>query len=220
MGFNNCKLGESMKSKLEKFFVALIAACIALAFSGCKEKESQVENINDLPVAHAPKVDVAEIRDSSDVTLRLKGSFVLSEESIKQSERIHLSTEDIKRAERKQPGPRSASRSYFNPKDFSIKSENGEGRAAPDIMKVLRRRVPELRLIYNKHLEKKPGFEGKIVIEFTITPKGKITNISIVSSNTYFEEFDSEIVKAVSRWKFPKIKSGNTMVKLPFLFYE
>ena len=196
-----------MKSKLEKVFVALIAACIALAFSGCKEKESQVENINDLPVAHAPKVDVAEIRDSSDVAFSLKGNFVLSEESIKQSER-------------KQPGPRSASRPYFNPKDFSIKSENGEGRAAPDIMKVLRRRVPELRLIYNKHLEKKPGFEGKIVIEFTITPKGKITNISIVSSNTYFEEFDSEIVKAVSRWKFPKIKSGNTMVKLPFLFYE
>ena len=207
MSFNNCKLGESMKSKLEKVFVALIAACIALAFSGCKEKESQVENINDLPVAHAPKVDVAEIRDSSDVAFSLKGNFVLSEESIKQSER-------------KQPGPRSASRPYFNPKDFSIKSENGEGRAAPDIMKVLRRRVPELRLIYNKHLEKKPGFEGKIVIEFTITPKGKITNISIVSSNTYFEEFDSEIVKAVSRWKFPKIKSGNTMVKLPFLFYE
>ena len=207
MSFNNCKLGESMKSTLEKVFVALIAACIALAFSGCKEKESQVENINDLPVAHAPKVDVAEIRDSSDVAFSLKGNFVLSEESIKQSER-------------KQPGPRSASRPYFNPKDFSIKSENGEGRAAPDIMKVLRRRVPELRLIYNKHLEKKPGFEGKIVIEFTITPKGKITNISIVSSNTYFEEFDSEIVKAVSRWKFPKIKSGNTMVKLPFLFYE
>ena len=50
-------------------------------------------------------------------------------------------------------------------------------------MKVLRRRVPELRLIYNKHLEKKPGFEGKIVIEFTITPKGKITNISLVSPN-------------------------------------
>lgn len=196
-----------MKSKLEKFFVALIAACIALAFSGCKEKESQVENINDLPVARALKVDAEEKQDSSDVAFSLKGCFVLSEESIKQSER-------------KQPGPRSASRPYFNPKDFSIKSENGEGRAAPDIMKVLRRRVPELRLIYNKHLEKKPGFEGKIVIEFTITPKGKITNISIVSSNTYFEEFDSEIVKAVSRWKFPKIKSGNTMVKLPFLFYE
>lgn len=207
MGFNNCKLGESMKSKLEKVFVALIAACIALAFSGCKEKESQVENINDLPVARALKVDAEEKQDSSDVTLRLKSSFVLSEES-------------IKRSERKQPGPRSASRPYFNPKDFSIKSENGEGRAAPDIMKVLCRHVPELRLIYNKHLEKKPGFEGKIVIEFTITPKGKITNISIVSSNTYFEEFDSEIVKAVSRWKFPKIKSGNTMVKLPFLFYE
>lgn len=201
-------------------FVMLIVACIALSFSGCKEKESQVENINDLPVAHAPKVDVAEKRDSSDVTLRLKSSFVLSEDSIKQSERIHLSTEDIKRLEHYHPHRRPVARKFTKLEDFSIKSENGEGRAAPDIMKVLRRRVPELRLIYNKHLEKNPGFEGKIVIEFTITPKGKINNISIVSSNTYFEEFDNEIVKAISRWKFPKIKSGNTFVKLPFSFYE
>ena len=194
-------MGENVKNEYGKVFIALIAACIALTFSGCKEKESQVEIAIDSPVVRAPKVDAEEQKDSCDVA-------------------IHFSKEMIKQLEREHPVRRSAFRPYLKPGDFGIKSENGKGRAASDVMKVLRRCVPKLRLIYNKYLEKKPGFEGWIVIEFTITPKGKITNISIVSSNTYFEEFDSEIVKAISHWKFPKIKSGNTNVKLPFSFYE
>ena len=96
----------------------------------------------------------------------------------------------------------------------------GGSRSAADIMKVVRQRTPGLRHIYNKCLKKKPGFQGKVTLRFTIAPGGEIISISTVSSTTGFSEFDSEIKNAVSRWTFSKVKSGNTTVTIPFTFSE
>ena len=96
----------------------------------------------------------------------------------------------------------------------------GGSRSAADIMKVVRQRTPGLRHIYNKFLKKKPGFQGKVTLKFTIAPGGEVISISIVSSTTGYGEFDGEIKSAVSRWKFSKVKSGNTTVTIPFTFSE
>jgi len=96
----------------------------------------------------------------------------------------------------------------------------GGSRSAADIMKVVRQRTPGLRHIYNKFLKKKPGFQGKVTLKFTIAPGGEIISISIASSTTGYGEFDSEVKTAVSRWKFSKVKSGNTTVTIPFTFSE
>jgi TonB family protein len=84
----------------------------------------------------------------------------------------------------------------------------------------VRQRTPGLRHIYNKFLKKKPGFQGKVTLKFTIAPGGEIISISIASSTTGYGEFDGEIKGAVSRWKFSKVKSGNTTVTIPFTFSE
>ena len=96
----------------------------------------------------------------------------------------------------------------------------GGSRSAADIMKVVRQRTPGLRHIYNKFLKKKPGFQGKVTLKFTIAPGGEVISISIASSTTGYGEFDGEIKNAVSRWKFSKVKSGNTTVTIPFTFSE
>ena len=96
----------------------------------------------------------------------------------------------------------------------------GGSRSAADIMKVVRQRTPGLRHIYNKCLKKKPGFQGKVTLKFTIAPGGEIISISTVSSTTGYAEFDSEVKNAVSRWTFSKVKSGNTTVTIPFTFSE
>ena len=96
----------------------------------------------------------------------------------------------------------------------------GGSRSAADIMKVVRQRTPGLRHIYNKCLKKKPGFQGKVTLRFTIAPGGEIISISTVSSTTGFGEFDTEVKNAVSRWTFSKVKSGNTTVTIPFTFSE
>ena len=93
-------------------------------------------------------------------------------------------------------------------------------RSATDIMKVVRQRTPGLRHVYNKYLKKKPGFQGKVTLKFTIAPCGEIISIALVSSTTGYGEFDSEIKNSVGRWKFSKVKSGNTTVTIPFTFSE
>ena len=63
-------------------------------------------------------------------------------------------------------------------------------------------------------------FQGKVTLKFTIAPGGEVISISIASSTTGYGEFDGEIKNAVSRWKFSKVKSGNTTVTIPFTFSE
>jgi len=96
----------------------------------------------------------------------------------------------------------------------------GASRSASDIMKVVKQRTPGLRHIYNKHLKKVPGFEGKITLRFTIAPGGEIISISLVSSTTKNSAFDNDIKNAIGRWTFGAIKSGNTTVTIPFTFTE
>lgn len=96
----------------------------------------------------------------------------------------------------------------------------GASRSASDIMKVVRQRTPGLRHIYNKHLKKKPGFQGKVTLKFTIAPGGEIISMAVVGSTTGYAEFDNEVKKAVSGWTFGKVKSGNTTVTIPFTFTE
>ena len=104
-------------------------------------------------------------------------------------------------------------------RDIDVGSGAGS-RSASDIMKVVRQRTPGLRHIYNKHLKKNPGFEGKVTIKFTIAPGGEIISIAVVSSTTGYGAFDEDIKNMIASWTFNKIKSGNTTVTLPFTFSE
>lgn len=88
-----------------------------------------------------------------------------------------------------------------------------------DINEFVRMRTPGLRHIYKKNLMKKPDFVGKIVLKLTIDSTGAVKSAKIESSTTDFPEFDSEIVKAVGRWKF-KASGGTSTVAIPFTFVE
>lgn len=96
----------------------------------------------------------------------------------------------------------------------------GGSRSVSEIMAVVRARTPGLRHIYNKFLKLRPGFSGKVTLGFTIAPGGDIISIKIASTTTGYDDFDSEIQSAVSRWRFKVIKSGNTSVTIPFSFTE
>jgi len=53
------------------------------------------------------------------------------------------------------------------------------------------------------------GIEGYVVVRFTITPAGTITDATVVEAEPK-GIFDSAAIAAVSRWKYkPKIENGN-----------
>lgn len=91
------------------------------------------------------------------------------------------------------------------------------------IFNVLVSFTPGLRHIYSiRYLKKNPDkhFEGEITLKLTIAADGTVKDIQIVSSTTGYKEFDENIQKAVNRWRFPKVKSGETVVTFPITFHE
>ena len=92
------------------------------------------------------------------------------------------------------------------------------------ILKVVRQRTPGLRHIYNKYLkirenDKKPSFKGTIVLKLEIGDLGAVSNVLVKSTTTDYPEFDEQIAKAVSRWKFPQAKHVES-ITIPLTFQE
>lgn len=102
-------------------------------------------------------------------------------------------------------------------KDISIDGEISNTK--PFILKVVLQRTPGLRHIYNKYLKKKPSFKGTLVLKLKIGTLGIVSDVTVESTTTDYPEFDAEIVKAVSRWKFSRTKYTGT-VTFPLVFYE
>ena len=101
------------------------------------------------------------------------------------------------------------------------------------ILRVIRQRIPGLRHIYNKHLNRNrakacqknnqddvdPDFSGTIVFQLNIGLDGSVQKIEIQSSNTGNKDFDDEIKRALCRWYFPKLKSSE-VVTFPITFFK
>ena len=119
------------------------------------------------------------------------------------------------------------------PTSDEMKSAGGDEHDKDSILKVIRQRTPGLRHIYNKHLRKNrakaclknsqdnfnPDFNGMVVFKLNINADGSVQKIEIQSSNTGNKDFDDEVKRALSRWKFPKLKSSE-VVTFPLVFFE
>ena len=119
------------------------------------------------------------------------------------------------------------------PTDDELKLVNGAEHDKAPILKVIRQRTPGLRHIYNKHLKKnrvkaclknnhddiKPDFNGMIVFKLNVNADGSVQKAEIQSSNTGNKDFDDEVKRALSHWKFPKLKSSE-VVTFPLVFFE
>ncbi|WP_173474926.1 AgmX/PglI C-terminal domain-containing protein [Fibrobacter succinogenes] len=119
------------------------------------------------------------------------------------------------------------------PTSDEMKSAGGDEHDKDSILKVIRQRTPGLRHIYNKHLRKnrakaclknnqdnsKPDFNGMIVFKLNINDDGSVQKAEIQSSNTGNKDFDDEVKRALSHWKFLKMNSSE-VVTFPLVFFE
>ncbi|MBW2646727.1 MAG: TonB family protein [Deltaproteobacteria bacterium] len=74
---------------------------------------------------------------------------------------------------------------------------------------------------YNHALMLDPNLNGRVVVEFTITAKGEITEVKIIAStlnhvNTGLEEC---VINMIKHWTFTEIPQGTTTVVYPFVFF-
>jgi len=202
--------------KMKNFFIAIIVVSVSLVFSSCKEEKEQTEILNNSTVVQDEKGQ--EISSNDSVVDREKTEEVNDFDKGGIENMVHeifyASSLDYGR------NVKRGTVNYPSLSDIDLKNEKNVSRSASDVLKFFRQRTPGLRHVYRKHLKKLPGFQGQITLKFTIISSGEISDISIVSSTTQNREFDTEIQRYVSRWKFHKIKSGKTTVTIPLTFTE
>ncbi len=77
-----------------------------------------------------------------------------------------------------------------------------------------------IEYIYNKYLKKDPELGGKMVVEITIAPDGRVATYRIISSNIKNASFEREILDVIRRLKWEPIDEGYVTVQYPLVFQK
>jgi hypothetical protein len=87
------------------------------------------------------------------------------------------------------------------------------------IRREVRRHLNEVRFCYDQGLTVRPQLQGRLVVNFTIAPTGRVLVAVPQSSTLGMPSVDACIVGAVRRWQFPQPSGGGlAIVSYPFQF--
>ena len=86
------------------------------------------------------------------------------------------------------------------------------------IRRVVRRNLRQVRFCYEQGLQQNPSIEGRVIVQWTIDPTGRVQGSSVASSTLRDASVESCIAQAVRRWSFPQPDGGSMVgVNYPFL---
>ncbi len=86
------------------------------------------------------------------------------------------------------------------------------------IRRVVRAHINEVRYCYNQGLARDPNLKGRVAVQFTIGPTGKVPVAVVAQTSLKDRNVANCVAKAVKRWKFPKPPGGgNAVVTYPFV---
>ncbi len=124
-------------------------------------------------------------------------------------------------------GQQLASRSTTNvtstiPSRTSSSKRSGSGRAATrgeeEIEKVFQKNKGAIFSLYNRALRRDPALQGKVVLELTIAPNGKVVNCRIVSSELNNPALENKLVSRVKLFRFAARDVAQVTVSYPIDF--
>ncbi|VAW94557.1 hypothetical protein MNBD_GAMMA21-2969 [hydrothermal vent metagenome] len=73
--------------------------------------------------------------------------------------------------------------------------------------------------LYNRALRKDPSLQGKIVLELTIQPNGRVSKVRIISSELNNPTLESKLIRTVKGFRFKaRTNVGTLVVKYPIDF--
>ena len=91
-------------------------------------------------------------------------------------------------------------------------------RSEREIEMVFQKNKGAIYSIYNRALRKDPTLEGKLVVELTISPAGRVMQCKVLSSELNAPALERKIVARVEMFKFKPAKVLETTVKYPIDF--
>lgn len=182
--------------------------------------------------------ELADLRDSFDMAAlddnRLQqkvgkaavptttNSAILSAKATKGSGGINTSS-----LSRNTGGNQLASRSTTNvtssiPSRTARSSKSGGGRSAgrgeEEIERVFQKNKGAIFSLYNRALRKDPSLQGKVVMELTIAPNGKVVKCRIVSSELSDPALERKLVIRVKLFRFAARDVAQVTVSYPIDF--
>jgi TonB family protein len=87
------------------------------------------------------------------------------------------------------------------------------------IRRVVRLHMNEVKYCYDQELTKKAGLEGRVAVQFVISPFGQVVSSVLQSTTMGNLRVEKCVVDAVRRWQFPKPTGGGiAIVSYPFNF--
>jgi TonB family protein len=107
--------------------------------------------------------------------------------------------------------------------DMVLQTDPGSSyssRTSSEVREVLASKESAVTFIYNKHLRLDPLLAGTVVLEMLIEPSGRVSNVTILDSNTMNPAFDLELASTVETWRFGAVDEdeGPLPVTYPFSF--
>lgn len=109
-------------------------------------------------------------------------------------------------------------RSVGRKKKSQLKIVQGSGRNFGVISSAIAQEEWRLTNVYNRLLQKSPGLQGNLIIEFTISPEGKVIKSHVLTSSFANAHFEKALIRAIRLWKFPVAKEGATTILYPLAF--
>ncbi|MGQ9424402.1 TonB family protein [Gilvimarinus sp. F26214L] len=100
-------------------------------------------------------------------------------------------------------------------------SGGGEGdglRSREDVTIVFDRNKGTLYSLYARERRRSPGLQGKIVLEITIDPSGRVSHVEVLSSELNNPSLESGIVARIKMFKFEPMEVEELTVTYPIEF--
>jgi TonB family protein len=100
-----------------------------------------------------------------------------------------------------------------------IPQEQRKERSRNAISRIVAAHTGAIRYAYNRELRKNPSLQGKIILTFTISPEGQVTECRVKESEMNWPPLEQSLVKIFKTWKFPEIPEGDVTVSYPLVFF-
>ena len=89
------------------------------------------------------------------------------------------------------------------------------------IRRIINRHINEVRFCYEQELNQRPDLQGRVAIQFIISPTGAVQTAAVQSSDLGNQKVEQCIASAVRRWSFPSPEGGGiVVVTYPFVLQQ
>jgi len=121
-------------------------------------------------------------------------------------------------------GSRKTTQVHSNAAVATLNSEKaGKGRRASrseeEITIVMDKNKGSIYAVYNRELRRNPGLEGRVVLEITIAPSGRVTKVKVVSSELNDKKLERKLVARIKLFNFGAKKVDTVTVTYPLEFF-